>query len=142
MTAVALQAEAVPTARELLPHAEASARRWRNTKIALIGAPLSLLGLFGSALMISVGIAGESSGEELAVLLGLMVTVLVTGAASTAHSVWAYRNDPGCKALHSEQVVRVDYAYMQQLTGYQKQVTYTLRSGARYACFVPNDFGR
>lgn len=141
MTAVALESEAVPTARELLPHAEASARSWRNTKVALIGAPLSLLGLFGSALMISVGIAGESSGEELAVLLGIMIVVLLIGVSSTAHSVWAYRNDPGCKALRSEQVVRVDYGYMQQLTGYQKQATYTVASGARYACFVPNDFG-
>lgn len=136
----ALAEEALPSARELLPHAEAAARSWRNTKLALIGAPLTLLGLFGTGLMIAVGAAGESQGGELVILLGLMVTVLVSGVAAVVQSLYAYRNDPGCAALRREDVIRVEYAYMQRLFGHQKMVTYTTRSGGRYACFVPNDF--
>ena len=138
----ALAEEAVPSARELLPHAETRARAWRNTKIGLIGAPLTVLGLVGTGLMIAVGIAGEAHGDELWVLLGLMVVVLVTGLATIAQSLWAYRNDAGCAALRREDVVRVDYAYMRRLGGHRKMVTYVLRSGARYACFVPDDFGQ
>ena len=131
---------ALPSAQELLPHAEAEARGWRNTMLGFVGVPLAVLGLAGVALMIAVGASGGSEGSELFGLLAVFGAVLFVGVATVVYCIRRCRNDPGVAALRAGEVVtQVRYSYLAQLRGHRKMVTYRLASGT-FSCFVPNDF--
>lgn len=138
---VPLPARPLPGAPDLLPHAEAGARSWRNLKLGLIGIPLLVTGLAGTVVMAGVGVSGASGGLELLVLLGTFVATTLAGLGVTAHATWQYRSHPGCKALREGAQLRdVRVSWVSLLRGYRKLVTYTLPDGRSYSCYVPDDF--
>ena len=131
----------LPTAQELLPHAESDARRTRNVIVGVVGAPLLILGLLGTVIMIGVGASGGSEGEELFALLGIFVVVLLSGVATVVAAIRRFRNDPALRALRNGDVVtQVQYSYLAQIRGHQTIANYTMASGGTYSCFVPTGF--
>ncbi|MFT5357698.1 MAG: hypothetical protein ACI9KE_004935 [Polyangiales bacterium] len=131
----------LPTAQELLPHAEADARRTRNVILGVVGIPLLLLGLLGTAIMIGVGASGGSEGDELFVLLGIFVAVLLSGLAGVVFAIRRFRHDPALMALRNGgKVTDVQYSYLAQIRGHQTIANYTLSTGGTYSCFVPTGF--
>lgn len=131
----------LPTAQELLPHAEADARRTRNVILGVVGIPLVILGLLGTVIMIGVGTSGGSEGEELFALLGIFVAVLLSGVAGVVFPIRRFRRDPALIALRNgDDVTEVQYNYVAQIRGHQTIANYTLSSGGTYSCFVPTGF--
>lgn len=131
----------LPTAQELLPHAEADARRTRNVILGVVGIPLVILGLLGTVIMIGVGTSGGSEGEELFALLGIFVAVLLSGVAGIVFPIRRFRRDSALIALRNGDVVtQVQYSYLAQIRGHQTIANYTLSSGGTYSCFVPTGF--
>ncbi|MFK7999251.1 MAG: hypothetical protein AB8H86_06620 [Polyangiales bacterium] len=131
----------LPKAHELLPYAEADARRSRNVILGVAGVPLMVLGLLGTVIMIGVGISGGSEGSEFFVLLGIFVVVLLSGLAGVAFAIRRFRLDPGLMALRKgDDVIDIRYSYLAQIRGHQTIANYTLSSGGTYSCFVPSGF--
>lgn len=130
-----------PTPQQLLPYAEADARRSRNTILGVIGVPLTVLGLLGTVMMTGVGMSGGSGGSELFLLLAIFTVVLFCGIAAVVYSLRRFRRDPACTALRRDaKVIDIQYSSVLQFPRRLKIANYTLDSGGTYSCIVPNEF--